>query len=591
MPISADNNLFQYSDFIAPLPAEFLLQGAMRKQQMYEEGRELVQSQLDAYSKIASEISKPEDREYFNKTMTSLVKAINESAGLDFSIKANVNSVMNIGKPLTKDKNIINAVTSSQNRKKMLEELAVLKPEERGIANDFLYMEQIQNYMSDGKVGSVLEYTPYTKYDPKVKELGKIQKDLNPTTKSEIEWTKDGRYRIKTVITGVDKNRIKNAYFGAIGESGIRQLQMDAMYKIRTQGKDYYFNNWKADQMNAYQGLNNAVTEAESGLKTVLSTYGQSHEKTKQYIMELEDLKKRRDIIAKRAMSDINSVSDSELVGYIIDKDVTDLSSSYSYASVDQDIKADEYSLDAVRASNDLAKYAQQKQIDLEYDMARDQLGITSGSGSKKENLNLPPSSAQETTPALRSQGVEIMDNMSLFGGMNKDTYSRFMGGFFKHFTGGTIQEDENGREIPESALPGKMTMKQMFERISLENTFDESDYKEIVQSLGGSQKAENFFARMKGLANNLGITPKAKDKNTGAIINDPRYKKSQFIVDKETKEIKPTSQVIVHFNEKGYVPYSKSMTIEEFLKLPAYQLTSIVAVDAKESTLGGINK
>lgn len=591
MPISADHNLFQYSDYIAPLPAEFLLQGAMRKQQMYEEGRELVQSQLDAYSKIASEISKPEDREYFNKTMTSLVKAINESAGLDFSIKANVNSVMNIGKPLTKDKNIINAVTSSQNRKKMLEELAALKPEERGAANDFFYMEQIQNYMSDGKVGSVLEYTPYTKYDPKVNELGKIQKDLNPTTESKIEWTKDGKYRIKTVVTGVDKNRIKNAYFGAIGESGIRQLQMDAMYKIRTQGKDYYFNNWKADQMDAYQGLNNAVVEAESGLKKVLSTYGQSHEKTKQYIMELEDLKKRRDIIAKRAMSDINSVSDSELVGYIIDKDITDLSSSYSYASVDQDIKADEYSLDSFRASNDLAKYAQQKQIDLEYDIARDQLGITSGSGSKKENLNLPPSNSQETTPALRSQGVEIVDNMSLFGGMDPEGYTRFVSGFAKHFTGGTSKKDENGKDIPESISYGKMTIKQMLEKINNENTFSEGDYKEIARSLGGGQRAENFYARMKGLSVNLGLTPKTIDRKTKGVIVDNKYKKSQFIVGEKTKEIKPTSQVIVHFNEKGYVPYSQSMTIEDFLKLPASTFLKIVAVDAKESTLGDINK
>jgi len=127
MAISAQHTAFTYPDYISAMPADDLIKLAVKKQEMYDEGVQKVQQNLDAYSQVRASLEKDSDKQYFDNMMNDLVKTVNQSAGLDFSNKANVQAVLNIGKPLENDVNLVNAVESSNTYRQRMAEYKALE--------------------------------------------------------------------------------------------------------------------------------------------------------------------------------------------------------------------------------------------------------------------------------------------------------------------------------------------------------------------------------------------------------------------------------------------------------------------------------
>ena len=145
MPISANHNKFVYPDYISPLPADDLIKFASKKQEMYNEGEAKIQQTLDSYQKVKNQLVRDADKEYFDKSMAGLVKAVNSSAGLDFSNKSNVQAVLNIGRPFENDPTLLKSVASSGNYNKMMEEYKKLDPKLKSPSNDHFYFNYIEN--------------------------------------------------------------------------------------------------------------------------------------------------------------------------------------------------------------------------------------------------------------------------------------------------------------------------------------------------------------------------------------------------------------------------------------------------------------
>jgi len=180
MPISAQHTKFEYPDYISPLPADELLKFAQKKQEMYDEGVAKVQQSIDTYHNLRSSILTDVEREYFDKSMGNLVKAISSSAGLDFSNKSNVQAVLNIGKPLERDEYLTTAVSNGKEVSRRKETLSKLKPELRSAANDSEFFEDVQDYMKSGKLGYKLgtkEYTPFVDVSAKIQDMMKGAKE------------------------------------------------------------------------------------------------------------------------------------------------------------------------------------------------------------------------------------------------------------------------------------------------------------------------------------------------------------------------------------------------------------------------------
>jgi hypothetical protein len=207
MAISAQHTKFVYPDYVSALPADIYISGMDRKQQQYDLGRQQLQNKLDIYGQIKSEFIKPEDMEYFDSEMSNMLNEINKNAGLDFSVKSNVNAVMNIGKPLENNNVLKNALSSSRKYKELMTQFQSIDPKDRGAANDYFFMKNINSWLQDGKAGSQLQADPYTPYGIDKKVYGQLMKDLKPTTETYTTIDESGRYIQKQVISGVSAAR------------------------------------------------------------------------------------------------------------------------------------------------------------------------------------------------------------------------------------------------------------------------------------------------------------------------------------------------------------------------------------------------
>jgi hypothetical protein len=95
MAISAQHTQFVTSPYINALPAEDLIKVALKKQEMYDEGKKQIKQNLDNYGKLRSNIINENERNYFDQELNKMVKNVQQNAGLDFSNMSNVEAVIN----------------------------------------------------------------------------------------------------------------------------------------------------------------------------------------------------------------------------------------------------------------------------------------------------------------------------------------------------------------------------------------------------------------------------------------------------------------------------------------------------------------
>jgi hypothetical protein len=512
MAISAEHNKFVYPDYISALPADIYIQGAVKRQDMYDEGRLKIQNQIDTFSQIQNQLVKPVDKQYFEKEMGNLLKEINKNAGLDFSVKGNFNAVMNIGKPLENNSYIRGAIKSSSNYNKMMEEYQSLPSDQRGSANDYFFMKNINSWMSDETPGSQLNYSSYVPYDSNInKAYGEVISKLKPVTEKKLTFSKDGKWMIKEVISSVDQQRVMAAYMGAIGESGMRQLQMDAQYKLETTGKDIVGQQYLAEQKLNYDGLEEYINQASSQYQELVLNKKENSPEAIQLKTELDKRAKQRDILAKKLSTNPNDFSNGELLNFIINDSVMDTAGAYAYSSVEQDINANPYALSEFNKGLELANYIQKQQIDMEADMMRQSLGLGSSSGK----LAPPPPGSQATTAELRKNSEQFYSSADLFGGFaDAGQYKEFINAFERHVVGSEFAYDKDGKIIRNTKIPGKNTVGDAIARFSDFENWDDKDREVMAKAFGSASKAEQFYNKMKVLGNTLGVSSEAKSYN-----------------------------------------------------------------------------
>ena len=254
MAISAQHTKFVYPDYISPLPAEDLIKVALYKQQMFDEGVNKVQSQVDAYSQLRSDIYTPVEQQYFDETMTNLVKAVNDSAGIDFSKKANVQAVLGIGKPLERDSNIINAIQNGKEIKKRYKTLSEIDQDKRSATNDWAYTNDVENYLKANKLGMSLQKDKqYEEYFDISEMVTEFVKELSPLEQQEFIGKTDGTpqgYLEVLTQQGFSQTQLANRIKGMLSSNpkAARQLQIDTEYYYNRMGPERAYQAYVGDQ-------------------------------------------------------------------------------------------------------------------------------------------------------------------------------------------------------------------------------------------------------------------------------------------------------------------------------------------------------
>jgi hypothetical protein len=232
MPISHKHSAFVYPEYISPLPADELIRVGTIKQQLYNEGVAKVQNQIDTLDQYGLSILKEEDKRYFSQEMDKFMKAINEGAAkTDFTNINSLKNLLSVGRPLEADPLIMNALQSTQEIQRRQQTLVSLDPEDRDPANDYYFMQDVEDYLKDGKVGSKLgnrEYIPYV--DPT-----EYMSDTLENVKADItsDIVKNNGYLNKIEVEELTNEKLKQWMETNLPTKIRQQIQLDAMYTTK----------------------------------------------------------------------------------------------------------------------------------------------------------------------------------------------------------------------------------------------------------------------------------------------------------------------------------------------------------------------
>lgn len=352
MPISHNHTKFEYPDYIAPLPADDLVKIALKKQELYDQGIAQVQSQVDAYSDLRNNIYTDVEKAYFDETMTKYVTAINSSAGLDFSKKANLNAVLNIGKPLEKDKNIINAIQNGkeiQRRQKSLNELDQTK---RSASNDWFYMNDVQDYLNSNQLGVSLSkdkaYIEFYDISDKVMEYVKtLSKEQQNEFFTDTDGTPQG-YIQKISQQGFNQTELATRIKGMLATDprAMQQLTIDARYNFNQLGKENAYIGYIEDQTlkeaavsTQLEDTQTLIAELERSNARIKSPAVEQRIKSlRQNLVELTQYNQQLKLNSNKTIDQFNMEDYFQIYE---NKFITNLSNTYATQKISRDLKDD----------------------------------------------------------------------------------------------------------------------------------------------------------------------------------------------------------------------------------------------------------
>jgi len=555
MPIGARHTKFEYPEYISPFPADELIKLAVKKQEMYDEGRSLVQKQIDTYGQIRNQLVKDQDKEYFDKSMSGLVKAINQSAGLDFSNKSNVQAVLGIGKPFESDSNLINAVNSSKNYTKMMEDYKKLDPKLKSPSNDHAYFKGIKSWMDNPNVGAQLGYSQYKPYaEGVVKKWGELEKELKPNIETVYEESENGRWITKQKISGVDQERFMKAYMASLTPQEMEQLQMDASYNLDVKGKENVFEKWQQSQQSNLSAYNRQVEELEGKRQQAVSKLGENDPTTLKLDAEIKKVKMFRDATADKASKTLETINDAELVSYLIDDQVFNAAEGYAYQQVESDLNENKYTLEAYKSSLSIGEYQAKAQVDIQKAALLDQMGLSSsadGSSSKKQGTPVGFTTAKESD--LNPENFNVYQDFSTMQNLSAED-NRVLNEGISNLGGYKLSPDgktlvANYTTNKDGSIKRNSTVADVLKIAQAENDVDTPGTTKLDIVLGKNR--ELYLHKLKGLLMNLSGEDVSPEQTIQYTVSDgtKNYIRKQRVKDFLNEN---ASAILPHINQIG---------------------------------------
>lgn len=415
MAISHRHRPFEYPEYISPLPADDLIKIGTIKQSLYNEGIEKVQKRIDELDKYGFDLVKPEDKKYFSQEMDKFIKSVNESAAkTDFSVLPNVRNILSIGRPLENDPNILNAIQSTAEYRRRQKELAKIPAKDRGPANDWLFMNDAESWLNDGKVGSKLSsgktYTPYVDPAKYVSEMvSKMKANIEAEVIAENGFLKERQ------VEEITQERLKAWMETSLPPQVVNQIRLDAMYEAKDisseELKNYYFDK----TYKAYQEI-----EEMMGLIEELPTM------TKAQQNMYQQLTTQKEVLQNELYNIQNSEQDARdlYVNDAFNKFITGQAKSYAIRKEKESWKTNQFDLNVQRANlqRDLVRERRKAEEELyEYKLKKDQeygvAGKTSAGGKKSSGAKQPSITAQNRVTSIKN----IKDQLNGYGVASED--------------------------------------------------------------------------------------------------------------------------------------------------------------------------
>ena len=268
MAIAAQHTKFVGHDYISALPAEDLIKVALKKQEMYDEGKKQIKQAVSKYEEMGNLIINEDERNYFFQELTKMTDNIKQNAGLDFANMNNVEAVINLGKPFENDQYIKTALDNGTEYQRRNKELASVPKDKRSADNDLVYMQDVNDYVNKGGLGIKLQKNKtYSQYVDVSAKMAAAEKEVQGTLGTLYnKGGKDGvplGYLEKVDIERKTRSEVFTRLMNTMSPEEQQQLQISAQAQMYRVGPDAAYQTWvgsnKQEKLIATEGRKKAM--------------------------------------------------------------------------------------------------------------------------------------------------------------------------------------------------------------------------------------------------------------------------------------------------------------------------------------------
>ena len=231
-----------FNPYVQQLPVEAMVKVGMAKQQQYEEGIQKIQTTIDNVAGL--DVANDVDKQYLQSKLDALGNNLKTVAAGDFSNFQLVNSVNGMTKQISKDKNVINAVSSTAwLRKQQAEMEKAISEGKSSQENQWDFGEKANKYLNSTKVGEKFNdrYTQYIDVNKKWMDVMKsLHSDLAeqdvPYARNDdgsINYNKTAAAMQRMSKETVSSAKIENALRSSLSPDELNQLSISGRYSFR----------------------------------------------------------------------------------------------------------------------------------------------------------------------------------------------------------------------------------------------------------------------------------------------------------------------------------------------------------------------
>lgn len=231
-----------FNPYVQQLPVEAMVKVGMQRQTQYEEGVQKIQTSIDNVAGL--DVARDVDKQYLQSKLDALGNNLKTVAAGDFSNFQLVNSVSGMAKQISKDQNVINAVSSTAwLRKQQAEMEKAISEGKSSQENQWDFSQKADKYLNSTETGEKFNdrYTQYIDVNKKWMDVMKsLHSDLAeqdiPYARNDdgsINYNKTAAAMQRMSKETVSSAKIENALRSSLSPDELNQLSISGRYTFK----------------------------------------------------------------------------------------------------------------------------------------------------------------------------------------------------------------------------------------------------------------------------------------------------------------------------------------------------------------------
>jgi hypothetical protein len=194
---SASTRVFKAEDPVLDVDLQLLAKVNTYQQDKFDQGEKSLQDEVNNWSMLAN-VAKPQDKQYINQKLNSLVSGIKNLGGVNLADPNNVNTLKSLGYNMYGDDNVMNPVITTRKMNQLSQDIAAKTNGKNAKDYDSVYGEYLQNqysdWLNDGKQGTSFSgpiSLPQGSFDGYTKKITDAVSKLKPDMNEAPQDSKD----------------------------------------------------------------------------------------------------------------------------------------------------------------------------------------------------------------------------------------------------------------------------------------------------------------------------------------------------------------------------------------------------------------